>query len=70
MTLFSDTPDRSDDAFIELVREKVLAALDAAARKRYGKHNIGWKDAELPELFKVIDAHAERIAQRAQNGEA
>lgn len=67
----TNKPTRAcDDAFLELVREKVLAALDASARKRYGVHNIGWKDSELPELFKVIDKQAERIAQRAAAQEA
>jgi hypothetical protein len=57
-----------DDTRIERVRLAVMAALDAAAVELYGQENIGWKDADLPELFRAIDAQAERIFDRVCEG--
>ena len=56
------------DARIETVRLAVMAALDTAAAELYGQENIGWKDQDLPELFRAIDAQAERIFDRVCEG--
>jgi hypothetical protein len=57
-----------NDTRIEGVRLAVLAALDAAAVELYGQEHIGWKDQDLPELFRAIDAQAERIFDRVCEG--
>jgi hypothetical protein len=52
------TFDEQREARIDGVRNAVLAALDEALG---GK---GWVDADLPELFKALDAHVRRWEER------
>lgn len=53
------------DDLTNLMREKVLEALDAAIREATGHGTaMGARDSDLPELFKSIDAHARRVAAR------
>jgi hypothetical protein len=61
-------PLDKNDTRIETVRLAVLDALDAAAVELYGQKHIGWKDHDLPELFRAIDAQAERIFDRVCEG--
>jgi hypothetical protein len=72
MTVFYDGAEiqrlDSDDIRVELVRRKVLDALDAAALELYGTESIGWTDRELPELFRAIDRHAAAILERVCEG--
>lgn len=60
----------SDDDRIQRVRDAVLAALDAAAVELYGQERVGWTDGDLPELFRAIDAQANRIFDRVCEGVA
>lgn len=49
---------------IERYRNKVLSALDEAARETHGYVCKMVQDGDLPELFETIDALAEKIAWR------
>lgn len=61
-----DEREEQRDAF----REAVLLAMDAAAMAIFGdiaakaKGGIGATDADLPELFPVIDAQLDRLRSR------
>jgi hypothetical protein len=44
-------------------RHAVLRALDQTAQGLFGESR-GWKDEDLPELFRAIDKHALRLAKR------
>jgi hypothetical protein len=55
---------QTDDARVQIVRTKVLDALDSAAFELYGKHNIGWTDRELRSLLQEIDRQAANIFER------
>jgi hypothetical protein len=53
----------------DIFRDKLLDALDEASDAAFGMvvpvHRArGWTDADLPELFKTIDAQVERLAAR------
>lgn len=55
------------DDVIEAFRTGLLAALDDIAADAFGLvgvHHAGATDADLPELFAAIDAHADRLAAR------
>lgn len=54
--------DKAKDAF----RDRVLAALDEAAEEVFGQ-SLGAKDADLPEIFKCIDAQMQRLAVRFEH---
>jgi hypothetical protein len=54
-----------EDTRVQRVRDSVLAALDAAALELYGIERHGWKDSELPELFRAVDQQANRMLTRA-----
>lgn len=45
-------------------RKAVLEALDRYVASKMLGHSKGWIDADLPELFKSVDAHLERLAER------
>lgn len=58
------------------LRAYVLDALDAWARERCGHYEYvrgitgaGWKDADLPELFKTLDAHYQKLIDRFEDGQ-
>ena len=50
----------------DVFREKVLAALDAAARETFDppRNDAGATDGDLPRLFKAIDKQIEILADR------
>jgi hypothetical protein len=50
----------------ESFRRHVLDALDAAARETFNpsRNDAGASDADLPRLFKAIDAQIEVLAER------
>lgn len=50
----------------EIFRDHVLKALDAAAREVFDppRNDAGATDADLPRLFKAIDAQIETLAER------
>lgn len=62
--------------FKDRARNLVLLALDQAAAELHGDpcdepsrlrvKGKGWKDADLPELFRAIDRHAENLFARYQ----
>lgn len=54
--------EKATDAF----RDRVLAALDEAAEEVFNQ-KLGAKDADLPELFKCIDGHVQRLSARFQH---
>jgi hypothetical protein len=58
MTNLYDRTDSTEDRF----RNAVLDALNMAARDSGLKD--GWKDEDLPELFKAVDAQRARIEKR------
>ena len=61
--------DKSD--FIEGARAAVLIALDGYMRDLTGSYNArGAADADLPALFKALDAHMERVATRLNDPES
>lgn len=53
------------EAFKDKTREAVLAALDEVA---YNFENVdkdsGWRDEDLPLLFRAIDAHSKAVFER------
>lgn len=49
--------------YIENIRHKVLMALDEAAFEYFQSPN-GAYDRDLPEIFRCIDAHALKLAER------
>jgi hypothetical protein len=58
------------DTTLEPFRQAVLEALDKTAREVFAhfplaaRNDTGATDADLPELFKGIDAQVERLCQR------
>lgn len=52
----------------EIWREEILAAMDKAARRIYGRkitrNDCGAIDADLPELFKALDAQLDKVDSR------
>ncbi len=58
------TTDR--DYALEVFRNRVLSALDEAAREIFNppRNDAGATDADLPRLFKAIDAQVEALADR------
>ena len=61
--------DKSD--FIEGARAAVLIALDGYMRELTESYNArGATDADLPALFKALDAHMERVATRFNDPES
>lgn len=58
------------DRLRETFRDEVLASLDRAALAAFGRRWAphvpapGASDGDLPALFRVIDAHAETLAER------
>lgn len=50
----------------EVFRRKVLSALDEAAKEVFNppRNDAGATDADLPRLFKAIDAQVECLADR------
>lgn len=65
------TPDSMTlDDFILAGRQVVLDALDEFIRDKLEHEKArGWTDAELPELFKGVDAHLKTVAERINKGE-
>ena len=57
-------PSVDPDANKDAMREFVLNALDDYARETYGGLIHGWSDADLPALFKALDAHCETLQRR------
>lgn len=59
------------DDLCSAVREAVLNALDTTVAEclKVGDQE-GWKDRELPDLFKVLDAHTTRVHGRLLGGAA
>ncbi len=55
--------ERLDD-FRDEVRASVLRALDQVMESRRGSDEKGWKDADLPQLFKALDTHAKNLFDR------
>jgi hypothetical protein len=59
-----------DETPKEIWRSAILAAMDVAAQEIFGSHHkgglprFGAIDADLPELFKAIDAQFERVQSR------
>ena len=51
-----------------IIRQKVLNALDSAATEIFGAVGFndrhGWKDEDLPALFKALDTHLDILAAR------
>ena len=58
----------SSDIRIQTLRQAVLAALDAAAVELYGQENMGWRDEDLPRLFRAVNEQANRILDRVAEG--
>lgn len=54
-----------EDIRVQKVRDRVLAALDDAAKELYGEGVLGAIDDELPFLFRALDRHAASILERA-----
>lgn len=58
------------ETIVEPFRQKVLEALDAAANETFGqlglvhRNDSGATDADLPRLFKALDAHVDVLAER------
>lgn len=58
------------EMIVEPFRQKVLAALDAAANETFGqlglvhRNDSGATDADLPRLFKALDAQIDVLAAR------
>lgn len=54
----------------EVFRERVLEALDSAARqvfphtRKTSRNDIGANDSDLPALFRAIDAQLDRLCER------
>ena len=50
------------------MHDKVLGALDSAATEIFGAVGFndrhGWKDEDLPALFKALDTHLDTLAVR------
>jgi hypothetical protein len=58
-------------AFVEGARAAVLSALDGYMRELTGSDNArGATDADLPALFKALDAHMDRVATRFNDPES
>ena len=54
-----------EETFRDGAREAVLKALDKYMRKLTGeKMAHGWRDSDLPALFRGLDAHMDRVAVR------
>lgn len=51
------------DKVIDTFRNAVLAALDAAAIECFG-NTLGASDGDLPDLFRTLDLHVEKLATR------
>jgi hypothetical protein len=60
----TDRPYLTRQWLIDDARDAVLAALDAWATES-GLNVDGWKDHELPTLFRGIDAHIDRVIDRS-----
>lgn len=57
------TFDEQQEAFKDDTRKAVLNALDGLMAS-FDKPDKGWTDADLPNLFKAVDAHAENLFTR------
>jgi len=60
---------RDRDEVLSVFRRNVLAALDQSARdtlgpRAYSRNDSGATDADLPRLFKAIDAQVEVLSER------
>ena len=51
----------------ETFRRYILSALDDWAEERFLVAKAGWKDQDLPELFKGLDAQFDRLVERFGN---
>ena len=51
----------------EVFRTLVLKALDDAMVEATGSDHDGWKDQDLAELFKVLDAHVHTNLRRLRS---
>lgn len=61
----------TQEQFIGVARDAVLAALDVYMRELTGCDNArGASDADLPSLFAGIDAHMARVAVRFNDPES
>lgn len=62
------TLDERRDYWQRRVRHAVLDALDSIAPMRergsLGPDNDGWRDCDLPALFKALDQHADTLFER------
>jgi hypothetical protein len=59
-----DPLDERREQFKNKVRDAVLGALDYAVIETFGSDRSGWKDEELPNLFKALDAHSVKVFNR------
>ena len=59
----------SREKWIDEGRQAVLDALDEFTRISVGHVKArGWTDQELPDLFRAVDAHLNKIAERVNSG--
>lgn len=56
------TPDEKKEQFRDKIRNAVLDALDETSPT-----HKGWKDEDLPQLFKAIDQHSDKLFDRLWN---
>lgn len=53
------------EEFLDGARQAVVEAIDAYVQAQMADHRVhGYEDADLPKLFKAIDAHMEVIIAR------
>ena len=56
--------ERTEDEAKSYFRNQVLTAFDKSFDRITGIEFGGWKDEDLPELFKAVDAQVNRIMKR------
>lgn len=54
------------EEFTEKCRMKILESVDEVYFELTGRHKQGWTDADLPELFKSVDTHIEKLFWRSK----
>lgn len=59
------------EQFSDVLRTKVLEAIDEVTQEFVNHPKAkGWKDSDLPDLFKGLDAHIQRLAARYNSPES
>lgn len=58
------TTDEQREQWIDECREAFLDSVDAFAEKKTGKPDQGWRDQDLPAIFKALDEHARKLFDR------